>query len=82
MLHAHAGDENKMSLLKYLHVKLTIDAERIRTWPFSEEFRSPQCPELDGFISPDQFEKHMFTLGSLAKITGIPTVIFDGVPGW
>jgi hypothetical protein len=78
VLHAHAEDRSKKNLLQDLHVKLTISAPR--DWTRRVQFS--QYPDLNGFITLDQFEKHMFTLESLAEVTGVPTVIFDGIPGW
>lgn len=68
VLHAHAEDKYRKTLLQYLHVKLTIIAY--------------QYPALGSFLSIEQFEKHMFALECLAEVTGIPTFKSDGIPEW
>lgn len=58
VLHAHAEDKNRKTLLQYLHVKLTCYGRQIWDQIFEDELRHPQHPSLGGFIDLDSYERH------------------------
>jgi hypothetical protein len=70
IIRAHAEDEGRKSLLNRLDIHLinSYSGQTLRPW--------------DKRLPRTTFDRHMFSLESLAQITGIPSISVDGVPAW